>query len=116
MYFTEEAILTILEKAFPDILYKDMKKAIENLKRAGIINKTKNFENSNVYCKGKFYDNKNQPTASEIKEWEKYNGKGSYGDGSSLKGKSKPIPVNNVDTFNSIFDNKTNKDDDEFPF
>lgn len=46
---------------------------------------------------------KSQPTNEEIATWEKYNGAGSYSDGSTPKNDKKPIQVKDEKTFKSIF-------------
>ena len=44
-----------------------------------------------------------EATENEVKEWEKYNGKGSFYDGSSLDPTYKPVKVVNERIFKSIF-------------
>ena len=47
----------------------------------------------------------------EVEEWERWNGEGSFSDGSHIDRKSQPIPVTNKETFKSVF-----TCEDEYPF
>ena len=103
MGITEEEAFVILEKAFPDILYKDMKQAVTNLRTAGIVidNRADQFKTEQSAPGIKIIPG--QATAEEIAEWEKYNGEGSFSNGSSPKFSGDPIQVKDEKTFKSIF-------------
>lgn len=127
MRITTNEALFILETALPNITYKDMMKALDYLSLEGIIDDSKPEKKCDYKCG--YYEAKrkqpepqrlNQPTPTEVAEWEKYNGKGSYSSKTSPKGNSKPIQVSDENTFKSIFEKPktgfTVKKDEEFPF
>jgi len=54
-----------------------------------------------------------QATPVEIEEWEKYNGKGSFSNGSSIVSDKEPIQVKDKKTFKAVF---SRKNKNEYPF
>lgn len=134
MVISVEQAIEIIEAAFPDILYKDMEKALRNLKKAGFFNcdipkkelSSDNKKNNTLvetkFVKARVNSNRysNKATPEEIEEWEKYNGKGSYSNNSSPRNSEEKYTVRDEKIFKSIFKKPevgfTSKDDDKLPF
>ena len=93
-------------------LYQNIANDIFDVK--GVVYSTDSDKNNN--WTEKYF--KTHATPEEIGQWELYNGKGSFGNGSKVvENKTKPIQVKDKNTFKSIFCyKKQNEDNEEYPF